>query len=314
MKAIVVTRTGGPETLELREVPEPQPRDGQVVVRVEAAGVNFADTMQALGVYPGGPKPPFVPGLEVAGVVEGSGEKVIATCGQAGGYAERVAVDRKAILPMPQGWTAAQGAAFPVNYFTAYFAYWMADVKPDERVLIHAAAGGVGTAAVQLGRIMGVETFGTSSSDEKLARLKDLGLDHGINYKSVDYEKAIAELTGEEGVDVVLEMLGGEHTAKSTRCLGLLGRLIVYGMVSGSLPQFDFMTLFAKNASLHALWLTPMMARGDLFAQAWNEMSGWAGEGRLKPVIGHELPLEQAAEAFRLLQERRNFGKIILRP
>jgi NADPH2:quinone reductase len=314
MKAIVVTRTGGPETLEVRDVPEPQPRNDQVIVRVEAAGVNFADTMQAMGLYPGGPTPPFVPGLEVAGTIEGSGQRVIGMCAHAGGYAELVAVDRNAVLPIPEGWSAAEGAAFPVNYFTAYFAYWMADVKPDERVLIHAAAGGVGTAAVQLGRIMGVETFGTSSSDEKLAQLKTLGLDHGINYKSLDYEKAIAELTGGEGVDVVFEMLGGEHTTKSTRCLRLLGRLIVYGMATGSLPQFDFMTMFARNASMHALWLTPLFARSDLVAQAYGEMAEWAREGRLKPVIGHELPFEQAPEAFRLLQERRNFGKIVLRP
>lgn len=312
MKAMVVTRTGGPEVLELQEMPDPQPKPGEVVVKVEAAGVNFADTMQAAGLYPGGPKPPFVPGFEFAGTVEATGERVMGA-GGSGAYAERVAAHKAALVPLPAKWSAAEGAAFLVTYLTAYFAYWMADVKPDERVLIHAAGGGVGTAAIELGKIMGVETYGTASSDEKLAKLKAMGLDHGINYKSVDYEQAIAELTQGEGVDVVLEMLGGEHTAKSTRCLRSLGRIIVYGMASGQPPQFDFFTMFAKNASLHALWLTPLAQRPER-QEALRELMGWAEEGKLHPVVGQTLPLAQAAEAHRLLLERKNYGKVVLTP
>lgn len=309
---MVVTRTGGPEVLELREMPDPQPKPGEVVVKVEAAGVNFADTMMAAGLYPGGPQPPFIPGFEFAGTVEGTGERVIGA-GASGAYAERTAAPRAAMVPLPEKWSAAEGAAFLVTYLTAYFAYWMADVKPGERVLIHAAAGGVGTAAIELGKIMGVETYGTSSSDEKLARLKELGLDHGINYKTVDYEKAIAELTKGEGVDAVLEMLGGEHTAKSTRCLRSLGRIIVYGMATGRPPQFDFPTMFAKNASVHALWLTPLAQRPERL-EALKELMRWAAEGKLHPIVGQTLPLAQAADAHRLLLERKNFGKVVLTP
>jgi NADPH:quinone reductase len=172
----------------------------------------------------------------------------------------------------------------------------------------------VGTAAVELGRLFGVETFGTASSDEKLARLAELGLDHGINYKKLDYESAVMEMTGGEGVDIVFEMLGGEHTAKSTRCLRSLGRMIIYGMASGQPPQFDFAGMFQRNASVHALWLTPMAQHREHMTQAWEDMLPWLAEGKLHPIVGHQLPLTQAAEAHRLLLERKNYGKIVLLP
>jgi len=309
MKAIVATRTGGPEVLELQEVPDPQPRPGEVLVKVEAVGVNFADTMATRGLYPGGPQPPYIPGFEFAGVVEETGEKVMGFV-QGNAYAERLAAKREALLPYPKRLSAAEAAAFPINYFTAYFAYWMADAKPDERVLIHAAAGGVGTAAIELGKIFAVETFGTSSSEEKLARLQELGLDHGINYQATDYEQAVKELTGGEGVDIVFEMLGGEHTAKSTRCLRALGRMVIYGTATGQPPQFDFLAMFQRNASVHALWLTALRQT----AQAWEDMQPWLEKGKLRPVVGHQLPLAQAAEAHRLLLERKNYGKVVLVP
>ncbi|HYX68512.1 MAG TPA: NADPH:quinone oxidoreductase family protein [Terriglobales bacterium] len=309
---MAVTRTGGPEVLELREMPDPQPKPGEVVVKIEAAGVNFADTMMTAGLYPGGPKPPFIPGFEFAGTVEGTGERVMGA-GGTGAYAERVAAHKAALVPLPQKWSAAEGAAFLVTYLTAYFAYWMADVKPGERVLIHAAAGGVGTAAIELGKLMEVETYGTSSSDEKLAKLKKMGLDHGINYKTVDYEQAIAELTNGEGVDAVLEMLGGEHTMKSVRCLRQLGRVIVYGSATGQPPQFDFRTMLSKNASVHTLWLSPLAQRPER-QEALKELMGWAAQGKLHPVVGATLPLAQAAEAHRLLLGRSNFGKVVLTP
>ena len=313
MKAILTTRSGGPEVLALQDVPDPQPKVGEVVVRVEAVGVNFADTMMTRGLYPGGPQPPYIPGFEFAGVIEETGEKVIGLVPK-GAYAERVAARREGLLPRPERLSAAEAAAFSINYFTAYFAYWMADAKENERVLIHAAAGGVGTAAIELGRLFGVETFGTSSSDEKLARLKELGLDHGINYKNFDYEQTVMEMTGGEGVDIVFEMLGGEHTAKSTRCLRTLGRLIVYGFASGQPPQFDFAAMFQRNASAHALWLTPLAALPGRLAQAWEEMRPWLDQGKLRPIVGQQLPLHQAAEAHRLLLDRKNFGKIVLVP
>jgi NADPH2:quinone reductase len=139
-----------------------------------------------------------------------------------------------------------------------------------------------------------------------------LGLQHGINYKTQDYEKVIAEMTRGEGVDAVFEMLGGEHTAKGTRCLGDMGHIIIYGLASGQTPQFDFMAMFQKNISAHALWLTPLTAHPQLMADAWSKLSEWIDEGKLRPVVGTELPLEKTAEAHRMLLERRNYGKVVL--
>lgn len=179
-------------------------------------------------------------------------------------------------------------------------------------MLIHAAAGGVGTAAVQIGKLLGVEMFGTASSDEKLARVSELGLQHPINYRQRDYEQAIQELTGGEGVDAVFEMLGGEHTAKSTRCLRDFGRVIVYGSATGEGPVLDTRALYVKGASIHGLWLTYLSSKPEIMAEAWKHLSDWIAADKLRPVIGHRLPLERAAEAYRLLMQRQNFGKVVL--
>ena len=206
------------------------------MVEGEAGGINFADIMSAQGGYPGTPKPPLVAGREFCGTRISDGQRVMGYA-QWGAFAEHVAA--RIAVAGPHGWSAEEGAAFPVNYFTAYFAYWKAGLlesaigQTAPRVLIHAVAGGVGTAAVQIGKLLGIEMYGTSSSEEKLTRVKALGLQHGINYKQRDYEEAIKELTHGEGVDAVFEMLGGEHTAKSVRCLRDFGRVIVYGAATG---------------------------------------------------------------------------------
>lgn len=323
MKAVVVTRLGGPEVLEVREVPEPQPKPNEVLVRVEAVGVNFADTHSTRGSYPGTPPPPYVAGREFAGVVEGTGERVMGYT-QYGAAAERVAISRKLIWPQPQGWTSVQSAAFPVNFFTAYLAYWKAGLTPDamepiliqregkRRALIHAVAGGVGTAAVQIGKLLDIETFGTASSDEKLARVQKLGLDHPINYKQTDYEVPIQELTNGEGVDAVFEMLGGEHTAKSLRCCREFGRVIIYGTATGERQKFDVNAMMSKSLSAHGLWLTVLSRDHQLINRSLHAMQPWIEQGSLHPEVGHVLPMEQAAEAHRLMLQRANYGKIVL--
>lgn len=316
MRAVVITRLGGPEVLEVREVPEPVAGPGAELVDVKAGGVNFADTISASVGYPGTPKPPLVAGREFAGIRVEAAEPVMGYL-QWGAFAERAAAPRTLLWPVPAGWTMEQGAAFPVNFFTAYFAYWKAGLlaapTPGARVLIHAVAGGVGTAAVQIGKILGIETYGTSSSDEKLRRAGELGLKHPINYKKDDYQQAVLDQTHGEGVDAVFEMLGGEHTAKSIRCLRDFGRVIVYGTATGQRPQLDARALYAKGASVHGLWLTYLSAKRELMAEAWNWLSEHAARGQLRPVIGQVLPLEKAAEAYRLLLERRNYGKVVLR-
>jgi NADPH:quinone reductase len=327
MKALVLTNLSGPEALAVQDVPTPAPKPVQTLVRVTAAGMNFADLMTTRGGYPGTPPPPLIAGREFAGVEESTGRRVMGYI-QWGAFAEKVAAYSNLLWPTPDHWTDEQAAAFPVNYFTAYLAYWLAGMKQvmeerthssvqrsraTPRVLIHAVAGGVGTAAVQIGKLLNVEMYGTSSSDEKLARVKTLGLHHPINYKQQDYEEAVKNLTRGEGVDAVFEMLGGEHTAKSLRCLRDFGRVIQYGTATGNPPKLDIRAMYAKSASVQGLWLTYLSQRRDIMDPAWKQLSEWIHQRKLAPEIGKVLPLEQAAEGYKLLQEGKNYGKLVLK-
>jgi NADPH2:quinone reductase len=335
MKALVITALSGPDALAVQEAPEPIAKAGQTIVRVTAGGLNFADFMTAKGGYPGTPPPPLIAGREFAGMVaetqENSGRRVMGYA-QWAAFAEKTAAHSNMLWPVPDRWTDEQAAAFPVNYFTAYLAYWQAGMTPvsmwgqppsavqraeapqrTPRVLIHAVAGGVGTAAVQIGRLLGVDMYGTSSSPEKLARVKDLGLQHGINYKQHDYEEVVKNLTHGEGVDAVFEMLGGEHTAKSTRCLRDFGRVIQYGTATGKQPQLDLRAMYAKSASVQGLWLTYLSQKSEIMGPAWQQLSAWIDDGKLTPQIGHVFPLERAAEAYKLLQDGKNYGKVVLK-
>jgi NADPH2:quinone reductase len=344
MKALVITGLNGPDALAIQDVPEPQVKSGQTLVQVTAGGLNFADVLTARGGYPGMPPPAFVAGREFAGVEEGSTRRVMGYI-QWGAFAEKVAAYSNLLWPVPDHWTGEQAAAFPVNFFTAYLLYWQAGMtkgmtdnmwgqppKPalsevegavrrskapphcrKHRVLIHAVAGGVGTAAVQIGGLLGVEMYGTSSSDEKVARVKELGLQHGINYKQRDYEEAVMDFTHGEGVDAVFEMLGGEHTAKSLRCVCDFGRVIQYGTATGKPPQLDVRALHAKSASLQGLWLTYLSQKREIMEPAWQQLSVWLAERKLNPVIGQVFPLDHAAEAYKLLEDGKNYGKLVLK-
>ncbi len=335
MKALMITNFSGLDGLAVREVPEPAAKAGQIIVRVTAGGLNFADFMTTRGGYPGMPAPPLIAGREFAGIEEISGRRVMGYA-QWGAFAEKTAAYPNHLWPVPEPWTDEQAAAFPVNYFTAYLGYWQAGMTPGAiwgeppspaknqaegavqrsappRVLIHAVAGGVGTAAVQIGHLLGVDMYGTSSSDEKLARVKQLGLQHPINYKQHDYEEVVKNLTHGEGVDAVFEMLGGEHTAKSTRCLRDFGRVIQYGTATGKSPQLDLRAMYAKSASVQGLWLTYLSQKPQIIEPAWGQLSAWIAEGKLTPQIGHVFPLSSALEAYQLLQDGKNYGKVVLK-
>ena len=328
MKALVITSLAGPEALAIQDVPEPKPKNGQTIVRVFAGGLNFADFMTAKGGYPGTPPPPLVAGREFAGVEEGTGRRVMGYT-QWGAFAEKAAAHENMLWPIPEQWSFEQAVAFPVNYFTAYLGYWQGGMTPGNpapsvvdreeatsrtpRVLIHAVAGGVGTAAVQIGRLLGVEMYGTSSSDEKLSRVRELGLQHPINYKRHEYEEVVKNLTHGEGVDAVFEMLGGEHTAKSLRCLRDFGRVIQYGTATGKSPQIDLRAMYAKSASVQGLWLTYLSQKKEIMEPAWKQLSEWISQKKLTPQIGHVLPLERGVEAYKLLEEGKNYGKIVVK-
>ena len=350
MKALVLTRLTGPDALVVQNVPDPTLKPSQTLIRVTAGGMNFADLMTTKGGYPGTPPPPLIVGREFAGVEispnnETTGRRVMGYT-QWAAFAEKTATYSNMLWPVPDGWTDEQAAAFPVNYFTAYLGYWQAGMTPDApcfsvgapslsrslrqgwdspaagsgtaqqrtpRVLIQAVAGGVGTAAVQIRRLLGVDMYGTSSSDEKLARVKTLGLQHAINYQQHDYEEVVKNLTHGEGVDAVFEMLGGEHTAKSLRCLRDFGRVIQYGTATGKAPQLDIRAMYAKSASVQGLWLTYLSQKQEIMDPAWQQLSAWIGQGKLTPQIGHVFPLDRAPEAYKLLQDGKNYGKVVLR-
>ena len=315
MQAVVITRLGGPEVLEVQDVGEPQVKPGEALVRVGAGGLNFADTMAARGGYPGTPEPPLVAGREFSGKRATNGERVMGYT-QWGAFAEMVSARSSLVWPVPDGWTEEEAAAFPVNFFTAYLAYGKAgllEYSSGARVLIRAVAGGVGSAAVQIGKVLGIELYGTSSSDEKLARASQIGLEHGINYKQQDYEQAIRELTRGEGVDAVFEMLGGEHTAKSVRCLRDFGRVICYGSATGHPAEINPGILYAKGTSVHGLWLTYLATKPEIMERAWSQLSNWIAQGRLRPSVGQVFPIHQVREAYRLLMDGKNFAKIVLR-
>jgi NADPH2:quinone reductase len=318
MKALVITSLSGPGSLAIQDFPEPTLKAGQTLVRVAAGGLNFADFMTTQGGYPGTPAPPLIAGREFAGLEQSSKRRVMGYI-QWGAFAEKVAAYSNMLWPVPEHWSDEQAAAFPVNYFTAYLGYWQAGMTNPSapghthRALIHAVAGGVGTAAVQIGRILGVEMYGTSSSDIKLARVKELGLQHGINYKQQDYEEVVKNLTRGEGVDAVFEMLGGEHTAKSLRCLRDFGRVIQYGTATGKPPQLDVRALYAKSASVQGLWLTYLSQKREIMDPAWKQLSEWIAQRKLAPVIGQIFPLERAVEGYKSLQEGKNYGKVVLK-
>jgi len=340
MKSLMITRLSGPEALTIQDAPDPVAKPGQAIVRVSAGGLNFADVMTTKGGYPGTPAAPLIAGREFAGTEEGTGRRVMGYT-QWAAFAEKTAAYSHMLWPVPEPWTNEQASAFPVNYFTAYLLYWQSgmtqppaaggpqpavwgrtpsSVPPGEarqpgstpRVLIHAAAGGVGTAAVQIGKLLGVEMYGTSSSDEKLARVKELGLEHAINYKRHDYEETVKNLTHGEGVDSVFEMLGGEHTAKSTRCLRDFGRVIQYGTASGNQPRLDLRAMYAKSTSVQGLWLSYLSQKREIMEPAWQQLSKWIAEGKLTPQIGHVLPMDRAVEAYKLLEAGQNYGKVVL--
>jgi NADPH:quinone reductase len=336
MKALVLASLSGPDALAVQNVPDPTLKAGQTLVRVRAGGMNFADLMTTRGGYPGTPAPPLVVGREFAGVeISGAGDsngRRVMGYAQWAAFAEKTAAYPNMVWTVPDHWTDEQAAAFPVNYFTAYLGYWQAGMtqqpmwglppsavqrseapRRTPRVLIHAVAGGVGTAAVQIGQLLGLDMYGTSSSDEKLARVKALGLQHGINYKQHDYEEVVKNLTHGEGVDAVFEMLGGEHTAKSLRCLRDFGRVIQYGTATGKQPKLDLRAMYAKSASVQGLWLTYLSQKPEIMEPAWKQVSAWIAQGKLTPQIGHVFPLERAVEAYKLLEEGKNYGKVVLK-
>jgi len=344
MRAMVVRRYGPPEVFEAREVPDPQPKPGQVVIRVKAVGINFADLLQRMGVYPGTPKPPFVPGLEIAGVVEkvaegaeggraSEGEPLkrgdaVAATTHFNAYAEWVAVPARSAYLLPAGMTFEDGAAIPVNYLTAHHSmFTMGNLQPGDRILIHGAAGGVGIAAVQLARARGLVIFGTAGPS-KQEYLRKIGVDHAIDYEKSDFVAVVHKFAA-DGIEMVMDPIGGKSFARSAQCLGPMGRLVVYGFSAAAgpdgkkhllragkalleMPRFHPLKLMSRNIAVIGVSLGGLQSRGAVLRGELDEIFRMYAAGKIKPVIGKTFPLTEAAAAHRYIHERKNIGKVIL--
>jgi NADPH:quinone reductase-like Zn-dependent oxidoreductase len=336
MREIVITRHGAPEVMEERERPTPDPGPGEVRIRVRAAGVNFADLLARLGLYPDAPPPPVVVGYEVSGYVDAIGPgptrhevgRHVLALTRFGGYADYVCVPADFVWGVPPNLSHNEAAAIPVNYLTAVVAlYRMANLKANETVLVQGAGGGVGIAALQLSRLRRSTVIGTASAFKHNA-LRSLGIDHVIDYRSADVEAEVARITGGRGVDVVLDPLGGDHLAESYRMLAPLGRLVIYGsqdLVVGlernderveaflqKRPFFDSMDLMNSNKGVFGLNLGHLWKERRYLASAIEALLTDFAGGRLKPVIAKTYPLARAAEAHAFLQDRANIGKVVL--
>lgn len=322
MKVIVIEALGSDAPLALQEQPMPKPGRGAALLRIHAAGVNYADLVQRRGSYPGGPKPPYVPGFEAAGVIEAVGEGVSpARVGErvmaitASTYAEYCVVSAEHTIPIPVEWTFEEAAAFPVVTLTAYHSlHTVARLRGGETVLIHAAGGGVGTAAVQIASAAGARVFATASSDEKLERVQALGADHLINYTTTDFVGEVLRLTDSRGVNVVLESVGGDVFERSLRAMAPLGRLVVIGAASGQPQSVDTIRLLFESKAVMGFHLNAVVGRPNLLGPSLLELNALIAGGSLRPIVGHSFPLADAEVAHRQIAERATYGKVVLVP
>lgn len=343
MRAVVLTGTGGPEVLQVQERPDPPVGPGEIRIAVRAAGINFADTLARVGLYPDAPKPPCVLGYEVAGEVETVGEGVedfavgdrVFAGTRFGGQAELVTVPAEQALSLPDRLSFEQGAAFPVNYGTAYAALiLMGSLREGDRVLIHAAGGGVGISATQLARNAGAEVFGTASPGKHEA-IRAQGVNHAIDYRNQDFEAEVMRITGGEGVDLIMDALGPTSFRKDYRLLRSGGRLVMYGLSENSnngvrsLPA-TFKSLAKMPWATMPWWKSLMMMNENKGVFGLNMLSWWDREGnldrvteplmadlemgKLEPIVAEAFPFDRAGEAHEFIAQRRNVGKVVLFP
>ena len=339
MRAIWITKAGGPEVLEVREAADPVPGPGQVRVRVKAAGLNFAEVMARQGLYPDAPKTPFVAGYEAAGVIDAVGDGVtgltagmrVMAMSRFGAHADTLVTSSQLVVPIPDAMTFEEAAAVPVNYITAYhMLFRVANLRPGSKVLVHMAAGGVGIAALQLCRtVPGVITFGTTSASKHDA-VRAQGCDHPIDYRSADYGEEIRRLTSGKGVDIILDALGGKDWKKGMELLRPAGLLIAFGfanMASGEkkdylnlvsqvvqIPIFTPLGLMNDNRGIAGVNIGHLWDELDLLNEELGAVLDLYKAGKIKPQVSDVVPFDRAADAHRIIQSRKNIGKVVLVP
>jgi putative PIG3 family NAD(P)H quinone oxidoreductase len=316
MRAIEISTPGGPEVLRVVERPKPVAKSGEVSIAVKAAGISRADAVQRQGRYPPPPGAPDIPGLEVAGVIEDSGERVCALL-NGGGYAEHAVAPRELVLPIPDGWDFAEAATLPENMFTVYDnVFTRARLRTGESILVHGGSSGIGTTAIMLAKAFGASFIAaTAGSDEKCRACRELGADLAINYNKADFVAEIAKATGDRGVDVVLDIVGGDYIARDVRALAPDGRITCISSPRGAKIDLDLGALMRKRAALMASALRARTIEqkaaiaAELLREVWPKLPA---RSPIRPVVDSTFPLEQAAAAHRRLEESAHVGKIVL--
>ncbi len=341
MKAVILKKhtNNYEKAFKFEEIPDPVPRENEVVIKIQAVGINYADTLSRRGLYQWAPKPPYIPGLEGAGTVESVGENVtkfqpgdkVVFAVKYGAYAEKIAVPENFVYPIIPHYSIDENAAFLVNFATAYIAIFeFARMRENESILIQAAAGGVGTAAVQLARALNLKVFGTASRPEKIELLEKLGINLAINYRKEDFVEKVMTATNGMGVDMVLESVGGQVFYNSVKCLAPLGKIVVIGLASIRLNKYNPLSLYSAYKTIPKLSLLKMLGKSYgvmafhagriLYSQKdmtpmWERLKKLLLEHKeIKPVIGKIFPLEQAPLAHKFIEERKSYGKVLLKP
>ena len=337
MLAVYITGPGKPGVVKINDAPDPKIGAKQALVKIQAAGVNYAEVVIRKGLYPDAPEFPFIPGYEFAGTVENTcycgmvkpGDRVVGVT-MFGAQAEYIVVDESQLLPIPDNMSFVQAAAIPVNYLTAYYALFrLGNLRENEKVLIHSCAGGVGTAAVQLALTKQALIFGTTSQADKLDYLRRIGVQHPINYRNTDFAEEVSRLTEEKGIDLVMDPVGGPTFRKSYGLLAPGGRIISYGvadLMSGSrwnfprllwkfltLPRPAVLSLIQSNRGVFGLALNRLLSNPDDIRQILKELLKLFESGAIKPEIAREYDFREAADAHQFLESGRSTGKLVLK-
>lgn len=337
MRAIVLDRHGRPEVLRVRDVPDPVPGPGEVLVRIEAIGVNFAEVLSRKGLYGWAPPIPYTPGMEATGTIDALGpavqrravgERVIVGA-KHGAYAEKIVVPERQAWPALPGFSIEENAAFAVNYLTAWVALIeMARLRPGDRVLVTAAAGGVGTAAVQIATRFGCATVGLAGSDAKLETIRALGAEAAVNYRGARFEERLRAAAGPERFDVVLEVVGGGVLRAVWPVLAPFGRVVVAGFASlalqrwnplswartwRDLPRADIRSLAPASHGLLATHIGYLLDDPPRLERVWGELLAFAKAHAIRPLVGADFSFDDMPEAHRLMESRRSMGKIVVR-
>lgn len=323
MRVVEIASFGGPEVLTPAERPVPKPGPGEVLIKVAAAGVNRPDISQRVGAYPPPPGASDLPGLEVAGTVAAVGEGVrrwaegdpVCALTPGGGYAEYCLTPQEQCLPIPEGYDMVKAACLPETFFTVYLNVFMrVGLKAGEKFLVHGGSSGIGTTAIQLARAFGATVFTTAGSDEKVKACTELGAHHAINYRSQDWKEAIKEATDGKGVDVILDMVGGDYIQSNIDSLAFDGRLAIIAYLQGSKREVDFIKVLGKRLTISGSTLRPqpISKKAEIAANLQNHVWPLLTSGKVAPVLFKTFTLEQASDAHSLMESSDHIGKIIL--